>query len=194
MGNLKSVKRALEECGANAIVSSDTNEIKNVSAIILPGVGAFADGMRNLTNLGWTEALLEVKSKGMPLLGICLGMQLLSEKGEESGITKGLGLIPGKTEKLKPRHYERIPHVGWNEIVIKKKNAIFDDIPNNADYYFVHSFCLQPKNEDDILATTPYCGQFTSMVCNNNIYGVQFHPEKSQKYGFQLLKNFLRLN
>lgn len=193
MGNLGSVKRAFEECGANAFLSTDPKELSEASHIVLPGVGAFSDGMKHLNENGWVaplkKTLLEDK---IPLLGICLGMQLLAETGTEGGETKGLGLIEGEILKLEPTHPdERIPHIGWNEVTPKNNHTIFQDIQPRTDFYFVHSFHFKTKNPENIIATTPYCNEFVSAVRKDNIFGTQFHPEKSSKPGFQLIKNFL---
>ena len=193
-GNLKSVRRAFEECYADVEISDDPNDLKNASHIVLPGVGAFKDCMNNLTEVGWKEKIRQaVLELGIPMLGICLGMQLLASKGFESGETDGLDLIPGKVKRLLPVDtFERIPHVGWDEIYSKKGSRLFAKIPDGTDFYFVHSYHFIPDNEESILTETPYCGGFVSSVINNNVFGVQFHPEKSHNPGFQLIKNFLQ--
>jgi imidazole glycerol-phosphate synthase subunit HisH len=196
MGNLHSVKRAFEECGANVLISDDPKDIRKATHVILPGVGSFHDGMKNLFKSGWSEAIrTEAKNKGIPMLGICLGMQLLAEKGYEGGEIEGLGLVPGTVEKLIPADSRiRLPHVGWNEIYHTKKTSVFEDIPDGTDFYFVHSYHFIPTILENGIAMTPYCGEFVSAVMNKNVFGVQFHPEKSQKYGFQVIRNFLALN
>ncbi|MFA6552390.1 MAG: imidazole glycerol phosphate synthase subunit HisH, partial [Candidatus Paceibacterota bacterium] len=132
--------------------------------------------------------------KKIPFIGICLGMQLLADRGNEGGETAGLGLISGQVKKLEPKSLsEKIPHIGWNDVNKTKENKIFEGIPNGSDFYFVHSYNLIPKDKKDILAVTPYCGGFVSVVGKDNIYGTQFHPEKSSRAGFQLLKNFLNM-
>ncbi|MEX1028730.1 MAG: imidazole glycerol phosphate synthase subunit HisH [Paenibacillaceae bacterium] len=195
MGNLGSVRRALEECGARVMVSDHPEDLRTASHIILPGVGAFTDGMANLNSQNWAAEINRAVVEGsVPMLGICLGMQLLAEVGFEGGRTAGLGLIPGVVDLLKVENAaERVPHVGWNEIILKGKPNLFDQIANHTDFYFVHSYHFQPTDSSHITTTTPYCGGFTSSVQNGNVYGVQFHPEKSQRAGFQLLKNFLKL-
>jgi len=195
MGNLGSVKRALEECGADVIISDDPAACEQVDHIVLPGVGAFADGMAALTDCGWINPLRTATQKNrIPLLGICLGMQLLADQGFEGGETIGLGLIPGKVSRLVADAPEiRIPHVGWNEVNHVGIHPLFDGIPTGMDFYFVHSYHFLPANAADVLASTPYCGSFISAVALGAVFGVQFHPEKSSRAGFQLLKNFLAI-
>ncbi|AKM82202.1 TPA: imidazole glycerol phosphate synthase subunit HisH [Candidatus Berkelbacteria bacterium] len=196
MSNLGSINNALIECGGeNVSIISNPEDFKNATHIILPGVGSFKDGMTNLKDLCWIKPLRKtVIEDKVPLLGICLGMQLLADKGFEGGEIDGLGLIHGTVEKLKPvDNKEKIPHVGWNEIYSKTKSPILENIPDGTDYYFVHSYHFIPRSVKNILTTTPYCGNFVSSVISDNIFGTQFHPEKSQRPGFQLLKNFLNL-
>lgn len=195
MGNLGSVYRAFQECGAQPFISSDPTKIINADHIVLPGVGAFSEGMRHLQSRGFIEPLkkaaLEMQT---PFLGICLGMQLLADKGYEGGETNGLGFIKGTVKRLEPNEpTTRIPHVGWNELNKTQSNALFAEIPDGGDFYFVHSYHLLPQDQNDVLATTPYCGSFVSVVGRRNIFGTQFHPEKSSKLGFQLIRNFLSL-
>lgn len=194
MCNLGSVRRAFEECGADAIVSSNPSDLANADRVVLPGVGAFEKGMKNLKDGGWVQGIRDIAlEKKVPLLGICLGMQLMSDKGYEGGEIEGLGLIRGEVTRLQPKSDERIPHIGWNEVCHKRSSALLDDIKDHTDFYFVHSYEFKPARSEDVLATTPYCGEFTSVVGRENILGVQFHPEKSQKPGFQIIRNFLRL-
>lgn len=195
MGNLDSVARAVEECGGNPVVTSDARDLRSANYIILPGVGAFAVGMRNIRERRLDEILGEqVIDNGIPLLGVCLGMQLMAEKGWEGGETKGLGWIEGEVKRLEPDGSDvRIPHVGWNEVIFIQESPLFNGIPSRKDFYFVHSYHLSCSNGTEILARTPYCGGFVSAVGKNHIFGVQFHPEKSQRLGFQVLKNFLSL-
>jgi glutamine amidotransferase len=190
--NLGSIFRSFEECGARTVVSKSPSDLKSATHIVLPGVGSFADGMRNLREQGWVEPLQEeVLGNGIPLLGVCLGMQLLAEWGLESGETRGLGFIKGHVDKLKKRSDERIPHMGWNEIEKKQEHPILNGIQPGTNFYFVHSYCFLPQDEDRTIATTPYAGGFTSIVGEKNWIGVQFHPEKSQTAGFQIIRNFL---
>lgn len=193
MGNLNSVYRAFEECGANVTISENPNDLIDASHIVLPGVGAFKDAMKNLEQKEWSKNIRQaVLEKNIPIIGICLGMQLLATESYEGGKTKGLDLISGKVERLNPENSDfRIPHIGWNEVHKENENILFNGISNGVDFYFVHSFHFIPNNNDDIVAITPYCGEFVSVVSKKRIYGTQFHPEKSNPVGFKLIKNFL---
>lgn len=192
MGNLGSVRRALEECGAQVQVSDDPGDLARASAIVLPGVGAFPDGMRQLRERGWPAALAHaVRDERIPLLGICLGMQLLAERGDEGGATDGLGLIPGHVRLLPGTDGVRIPHVGWNDVHAARPSPMFQNIPEDSDFYFVHSFHFVPACAAHVAAHTSYGGEVVAALVADNIWGVQFHPEKSSKAGFHLLKNFL---
>jgi imidazole glycerol-phosphate synthase subunit HisH len=195
MGNLASVKRALEECGADVIISDNPSDLKTADKIILPWVGSFADGMENLKKGAWIEVIRkEVIENKIPILGICLGMQLLASTWYEWGEIAWLDLIPWIVRKLESENKEeKIPHVGRNEIEIVKENQLLEKIPNWSDFYFVHSYVFDVTNKENILAYTPYCGKFVSIVNKDNIYGTQFHPEKSMPTGFQLLRNFLNI-
>lgn len=193
MSNLGSIRRSLEECGADVFVSDNPEDLKTAERIILPGVGSFADGMKNLVEGGWVEVIRnEVLNNKIPILGICLGMQLLASKGTEGGDNKGLNLIPGEVVLLKPENRgERIPHVGWNEVYLQKENPLFENIETGKDFYFVHSFHFKTESEESILCKTPYCGEFVSAVNIDNIFGTQFHPEKSVPTGLKILQNFI---
>lgn len=195
MSNLGSVTRAFEECGANVFVLDTPSDCAQADHIVLPGVGAFADGMAALTEGGWVQALRSAAlDDKIPLLGICLGMHLLAAKGYEGGESAGLGLIPGEVRRLTADPPEtRIPHVGWNEVHPLTPHPLFAGIPAGADFYFVHSYHFVPENSRDALASTPYCGSFASVVGRGSVYGTQFHPEKSSRAGFQLIRNFLAL-
>jgi glutamine amidotransferase len=195
MCNLDSVARAVEECGGKARVTDQARDLETASRIILPGVGAFADAMRNIKQRALDRILYEQAiEKQIPLLGICLGMQLLASKGFEVEETDGLGFIPGEVRRLNPTGEDaRIPHVGWNEVYALRESPLFRGIAPGRDFYFVHSYHFCPRDESNVLARTPYAGSFVSAVQSGSIWGVQFHPEKSQRVGFQLLKNFLSL-
>ncbi len=194
MGNLLSVKRSFEKCGAKVFISENPADIKYADYLVLPGVGAFKDGMANLRSKEWIPAIREaVIEYEIPLLGICLGMQLLADKGYEIEETNGIGLIPGEVKRFEAlSNNEKIPHVGWNEINVINDETLFNSIKDKTDFYFVHSYHFIPKNKDDVLSTTPYCGRFVSAIGRKNIFGVQFHPEKSQTPGFKLICNFLK--
>jgi glutamine amidotransferase len=192
--NLDSVRRALEECGASVEVSGDPAALARADRIVLPGVGAFPVGMRNLADRGLDEALVREAEAGAPVLGICLGMQLLATTGTEAGGAEGLGLVPAVVERLEPVDAERrIPHVGWNEVTAVEGHPLFAGIEPGTDFYFVHSYRMRCEDPSSEAATTPYMGGFTSAVSRGTVHGVQFHPEKSQAAGFALLRNFLGL-
>jgi len=195
MGNTDSVIRAVEECGGNPILSNSKSDFEIASHIILPGVGAFQTGIKHIHDIGIIPILEEqVFKHRLPFLGICLGMHLLADKGFENGETSGLGWIKGRVEKFeKTENDQKIPHIGWNEVHFEKKTSIFEGLQSGKDFYFVHSYHFIVNNPSHIIATTPYCGGFVSAVKKDNIFGVQFHPEKSQKMGFAVLKNFLSL-
>lgn len=193
MSNLGSVRRALEECGAEVRVTARPEELDWADRIILPGVGAFAEGMQQLAAGGWVEPLRQaLANRRVRLLGICLGMQLLATTGEEGGLTAGLDWIAGRVTRLTPRPpQERLPHIGWNEVHPTRPHGLWQGIPPGTDFYFVHSYHFLPAQPGDALATTPYAGGFVSVAGRNNLVGVQFHPEKSGRPGFQFLRNFL---
>ena len=196
--NLGSVKRAFEECGASAFISDDPRDADQASHFVLPGVGAFGDAMKNLVAAGWDTVIRKnVLNNNIPILGICLGMQLLAEKGYEGGEHEGLGLIPGEVIKIYNEHPQntfRVPHIGWNEIRIRNEHAVLEKLEPNTDFYFVHSYFFNATHQSDILTTTSYGVDFPSIVARNKTIGVQFHPEKSSRAGFQLIQNFLNIN
>jgi glutamine amidotransferase len=195
IGNIDSLKRAIEECGGVASLGREPRDLEDATHIILPGVGSFAAAMRNLENRGLAIALKEqVVANHIPLLGVCLGMQLLADGGCEGGETPGLGFIAGEIVPLKPDAPEvRIPHIGWNEVHFKQASPLFEGIDSGQDFYFVHSYHFACGEPADILAVTPYCGGFVSVVGRGTVFGTQFHPEKSQWVGFAMLRNFLKL-
>jgi glutamine amidotransferase len=199
MGNLGSVRRALEECGAEVLVSEHPPDLKLANRILLPGVGAFADGMAHLEREGWIHALQKaVLDDKLPILGICLGMQLMMSQGDEGGKSSGLGFFEGSVRRMIPAEGERLPHVGWNEIhpcgETPLLKPLLKDILPGTDFYFVHSYCVEPVDSQVIMAHTPYAGGFPSVIGREHMAGVQFHPEKSSQAGFQILKNFLELS
>ncbi len=194
MGNLDSVARAIEKCGGQPLITYEAADFASADAIVLPGVGAFPVGMDNIRARGLDHILAsQVFGREVPFLGICLGMQLLAEKGWEGSECEGLGWIAGEVKRLEPQTGDRIPHVGWNQVNLLQPTPLLAGIPSGQDFYFVHSYHFDCRNPQDRMAQTPYCGGFTSIVGRNNLWGVQFHPEKSQRLGFQLLKNFLQL-
>lgn len=189
VGNLASVKNALDKLGLNCKISNDPKIIKKAKALILPGVGAAGQGMKNLKKIRLDKVIVEEIKKGKPFLGICLGMQLLFEKSEE-GDVNCLGILKGQVKKFKKM--KKVPQIGWNQIEIKQKSNIFDAVENRSYFYFVNSFYCLPKDKKVIAGLTNYGETFASIVAKDNVIGVQFHPEKSGKLGFQLLKNFAR--
>lgn len=191
MGNVGSAVNAVRYLGVECKLTALPADFEKATHIILPGVGAFPDGMKELHGRGLVPVLeKEVLEKKKPFLGICLGMQLLSEWGDENGGAKGLGWIKGKTQRLAVDESKyRLPHIGWNEVTFND-SPLSKDLPSH-DFYFVHSFALVPENPEHIIGTCDYGGIFAAAVARENVYGVQFHPEKSQKGGLQLLKNFL---
>ena len=188
VGNLYNLKNALDFLGVKNRLVSDADEIRAADRILLPGVGAFLPAMRNLRNSGMLEAIQEKVKKGTPLLGICVGAQLLMDESEEDGRHIGIGWIPGKV--LRFSHNLKIPQIGWNKVFLKKQDPLFHGIPENIHFYFVHSYHILPKKMSHYLGTSNYGYSFVSAVRKDNLWGVQFHPEKSQNAGLKLLKNF----
>lgn len=190
MGNVTSVKNAFDFLNIPCKIISKASELSDVSHIILPGVGAFSQGMENLRESGFADAIYKnILEKNKPFLGFCLGMQLLATVGYEGGETLGLNLIPGKVSLL-PNKDVLIPQIGWNDIKVTRVNSLIKD---NADFYFVHSYYFQTAEPNDTIATVDYGINFTVVVNRNNIYGTQFHPEKSQAAGLEILRNFSQL-
>ena len=191
MGNLHSVSKAVERLGYEAVVTGDPAEILAAEGAILPGVGAFGDAMEHLRETGLDEVVKQYAASGNPLIGICLGMQLLFSSSEEHGQHEGLGLLPGSVVRFRGDY--KVPHMGWNRLSYKKSESpIFKGI-EEGHVYFVHSFHAKPERESDLLAVTDYYQPVTAIVGRDNVYGMQFHPEKSGDIGMQLLGNFLTL-
>jgi imidazole glycerol-phosphate synthase subunit HisH len=194
-GNIGSVLNMIKKAGGQAIATADIGEIQNAPKLLLPGVGSFDNAMDKLNKLGLVEVITQRALSGVPLLGICLGMQLLANASEE-GAKAGLGLIPGKVRRFtfdEKDHLLRIPHMGWNHVTVSKQHMLADELENDARFYFVHSYHYECENEGDELFRTHYGYDFTSGIQRKNIMGVQFHPEKSHRYGMQLIKNFIGL-
>lgn len=187
-GNLRSVEKALEKLGYEAEILDSPAQIDRVKGIILPGVGAFADAMAALDKGGWLNPIQKYVKEGNPFLGICLGMQLLFEIGEEHGEHRGLGFLKGRVVKF-PAGL-KIPHMGWNTLNIAYPNVICENIPNNAYFYFVHSYYAEPLEKECIAATSNYGQEFPAVVGKDNVWGAQFHPEKSSPWGLVMLDNF----
>ena len=189
VGNLASVKNALDKLGVISKISSDPKIIKKAKALILPGVGAAGQGMKNLKKLGLDKIIIEEIKKRKPFLGICLGMQLLFEKSEEGNVNC-LGVLKGQVKKFKKM--KKVPQIGWNQVDIKQKSNLFNNVENRSYFYFVNSFYCLPQNKEVITGVTSYGETFTSVVTKKNVMGVQFHPERSGKVGFKLLENFVK--
>ncbi|MBT5263008.1 MAG: imidazole glycerol phosphate synthase subunit HisH [Candidatus Magasanikbacteria bacterium] len=194
MGNLHSIAKALECVGGNVLVSSKGEDIKKADKIVLPGVGAFRDGVANLKKRGLDKILISEVEKKKPLLGICLGMQLLANKSYEFGEYEGLSLIDSEVKKFNESIQLRVPHMGWNNIEILKDHVLLKGVKNNSDFYFVHSYFMECKNNEDVFAECSYGSNFPVIVAKDNIFITQFHPEKSQKNGLKILKNFAGWN
>lgn len=191
VGNLASVQKALEFLGRGAVITCDKEVILKSDKVILPGVGAFSEAMKRLEESKMDLVVKEVAREGIPLLGICLGMQLLFDESSEGGvITKGLGLIPGKVE-LFPEMGLKIPHMGWNSIMTNINSRLFKGIENNSYVYFVHSYFCKAVNESNVATTTQYGIIFDSAIESENIFATQFHPEKSGDVGLNILRNFV---
>jgi glutamine amidotransferase len=192
-GNLQSVYNALQNLGADICVISDAAGLKPGLRTILPGVGAFRKFMDGMNNRGMIDPICEIASSGVPLLGICVGMQAMFDSSEEMGDTPGIQLFPGRVRRFPESKEFKVPQTGWNSIEIVKPSPLFKSIPSGSFFYFNHSYYCQPDSDSFTLAITDYILQFSPIVGKNNVFGVQFHPEKSQILGQKLLSNFLAL-
>jgi glutamine amidotransferase len=188
MGNLRSVEKGFLKVGVDAKVVTDSKAVDNADAVVLPGVGAFRDCMKNLEEMSLTEPILRSIQKGKPYLGICLGLQVLFTESEEFGIHKGFDILKGKVVRFQINL--KVPHMGWNNAKIQRRPPIFDGIQDEAFFYFVHSYYVVPDDNNIVATTTDYGITFASMVWKENIFATQFHPEKSQEIGLRVLKNF----
>lgn len=189
LGNLRSVAKALEVVGAKTKVTNNPDVITQAKAIVFPGVGAFHRGMENLNRLGILPAIFDAIKNNKPFLGICLGLQLLFTESEEHGIHKGFDIIKGRVKRFTGNM--KIPHMGWNQVKLQR-SGLFKDIPDNSYFYFVHSYYVEPEDKDVVIGTTEYGIDFTSAINKGNIWGVQFHPEKSTELGLKILENFVK--
>jgi glutamine amidotransferase len=189
MGNRRSVEKALEHVGAGACITSDPDRLIAADGLVLPGVGAFPRAMENLRRLGLVELLRERLTAGVPVLGVCLGMQLAFDSSTELGGSPGLGLVPGDVLALEPGSL-KLPHIGWNEVGFGVRSPLLDGLPERCAFYHVHSYAAHPADAADVLGVADYGGPFVTAVARGNFYGVQFHPEKSSAAGLRLLANF----
>ena len=193
-GNIKSVEKALQYIGAECVLTRDTDVIKAADKVIVPGVGAFEDAMNKMTQYRLTGVLREVAEKGTPIMGICLGLQLFFERSDESEHdVEGLGLLPGEIVRFPEQEGFKIPHMGWNSLAVNPSSRLLKGIPKDSYVYFVHSYYLKAKNQEDVAATTDYIVKVHAAVEHGNIFATQFHPEKSGDVGLQILRNFVDL-
>ena len=191
VGNLRSVEKAFAAKGHEAVVTNNEADLRNAAKLVLPGVGAFAACMNAFKECGLIDVVLDRVAKGIPLLGVCVGMQMLFEESDEFGKSRGLGLLRGRVCRFSEELV--VPQVGWNSIKQRKKHSLFNMIEDESFFYFVHSYFCEPADSSVVVGETEYGVSYASVVSNENIFGVQFHPEKSQTVGLQLLSNFARL-
>jgi glutamine amidotransferase len=190
MGNIGSLSNAIYSQGWDPILISSPLEVNDISHLIIPGVGAYDSAMNLLSKKKLITFVNDFAASGKPLMGICLGMQILSSIGSENTISDGLGLIPGEVKLMEGPENLKLPHVGWNNISLSQDHILLEGIKKNIDFYFVHSYCFHVHNKSQSIASTEYGNVFTSIVANENVFGTQFHPEKSQKNGLRILDNF----
>ncbi len=192
-GNIKSVEKAVQSLGAECKLTRDREEILKADKVILPGVGAFGDAMKRLEEYGLIDTIHKVVDKGTPFLGICLGLQVMFDESEESPGVKGLSLLPGKVVRFSGADGLKVPQIGWNSLEVIKKSHLLKDIYSGAFVYFVHSYYVQADNKDDVIATAQYGETADVAVEHGNIFGCQFHPEKSSSIGIKILNNFINI-
>ena len=192
-GNLRSVEKALQYLGKETIVTRDSEQIRKADKVILPGVGAFGDAMKKLQEYHLDTLIREIADSGKPLLGICLGLQLLFEESEESPGVEGLGILEGKIRRIPEGEGLKVPHIGWNSLHLEHNGRLFRNIPENSYVYFVHSYYLEAKDPEIVKASTEYGVHIHASVEKNNLFACQFHPEKSSETGLQILKNFAEM-
>lgn len=193
-GNIKSVEKALQKLGADVLVTKDAKEILRADKVILPGVGAFGDAMANLKKFELDKVIYEVVEKGTPFLGICLGLQLLFERSDETPGVAGLGILKGEILRIPDKEDLKIPHMGWNSLHLQNEGRLFKGLSEQSYVYFVHSYYLKAEDEQIVKATTDYSVNIHASVEKDNVFACQFHPEKSSDVGLQILKNFVELN
>jgi imidazole glycerol-phosphate synthase subunit HisH len=193
MANLRSVQKAFEKVGTPALISDDPNRIAEADKLVLPGVGAFRDAIARLRDAGFVDPIKTHIQRGKPFLGICLGLQLLFTTSYEEGIYEGLDVFPGEVVRFDQIPGLKVPHMGWNQLHVRRPAPIFRDLPAEPSVYFVHSYYVKPKDASIIAAQTDYPTPFTSVIWKDNVMATQFHPEKSQRVGLAMLKNFAEL-
>ncbi|HYB99685.1 MAG TPA: imidazole glycerol phosphate synthase subunit HisH [Candidatus Limnocylindrales bacterium] len=194
VGNLRSVSKALEHVGGEVVVTSDPSIIDSAGGVVLPGVGAFAHCMNNLAAAGLEGCVRSAAASGRPFLGVCVGMQILFEESDEFGRVAGLGILPGRVRRFEPDDRDlKVPHMGWNELVVRQRAPHLQGLPEGTRVYFVHSYYVETPDPSIVATTTPYGIDFVSSAWRDNIFATQFHPEKSQAAGLKILENFARL-
>lgn len=191
VGNLRSVEKAFTSQGINAMVTRDEKILREADKLVLLGVGAFGYAMESLRKLGFDQLVIEAAKAGKPIIGLCVGLQMMFEEGHEFGVHRGLGLLPGRVVKFPAG--VRVPHVGWNQVEFTQDHPVFRDLPNRSFFYFVHSYYVEPAEASVVMGETEYAQTFASICGRDNVIGVQFHPEKSQAAGLKLLSNFARM-
>jgi glutamine amidotransferase len=191
VGNLRSVEKAFTSQGIEAVVTRDEAVLRRADKLALLGVGAFGYAMESLRKLGFDQLVIEAAKEGKPIIGLCVGLQMMFEEGHEFGVHRGLGLLPGRVVRFPDG--VRVPHVGWNQVEFKQSHPVFCDMPDQSFFYFVHSYYVEPTDPSCVMGETEYAQTFASICGRNNVIGVQFHPEKSQATGLKLLNNFARM-
>ena len=192
-GNIKSVENALKFLGQETVLTRDRDQIWMADKVILPGVGAFGDAMDRIRDYDLEDVIHSVTDRGTPFLGICLGLQLLFEESEESPGAKGLGILPGRVSRIPEGEDRKVPQIGWNDLSYPKKGRLFEDVPEGSYVYFVHSYYLHADDRDIVAAQTEYGVTIDASVEKDNVFACQFHPEKSERVGMQILRNFVKL-
>jgi glutamine amidotransferase len=191
VGNLRSVEKAFTSQGIPAVVTRDEKVLREADKLVLLGVGAFGYAMESLRKLGFDQLVIEAANAGKPIIGLCVGLQMMFEEGHEFGVHRGLGLLPGRVVKFPDG--VRVPHVGWNQVEFKQNHPVFRDLPGQSFFYFVHSYYVEPADASCVMGETEYASRFASICGRGSVIGVQFHPEKSQAAGLKLLNNFARM-
>ena len=194
MGNLRSVQKGFEKVGHEAVITSDADKLRHAEKVVLPGVGAFADAIAELRRRNLVEPIREIIDAGKPVLGICLGLQLLFDVSYEDGEHEGLGVLRGEVRRFELPPQYKVPHMGWNQAIFRHRPPIFEGIDDNAHFYFVHSYYVVPQDPEVVAIEADYHQPFCAAIWRGNLFATQFHPEKSQRDGLQVLKNFAELS